>query len=71
MTPEEKAIQLVDKFYSKYNNVRKDKTYSQEQKRMALICVNELIKETSFEVPDVRKKYWEEVKKEIDKLIKI
>ena len=45
MTPKEKAKELVEKFYSKYNNIRKDKTYSQEQKRMALIAVEEMLGE--------------------------
>jgi hypothetical protein len=39
----EKAKELIEKFYSKYNNVRKDKKYSKEQIRMALICVDEII----------------------------
>ena len=39
----EEAKELIEKFYSKYNNVRKDKIYSNEQLRMALICVDKII----------------------------
>jgi hypothetical protein len=38
-----KAIELV-KFYSKYNNVLKNKGITKEQKRMAIIAVDEVIK---------------------------
>ena len=37
-------------------------------KQCALIAVDELIYETSFEVPNIRQRYWEEVKQEIEKL---
>jgi hypothetical protein len=37
-------------------------------KQFALIAVDELIKETSFEVPNIRQRYWQEVKNEIEKL---
>lgn len=77
MTPKEKAIDLVNKFYSRYNNVRKNKTFSVEQKRMAIIAVDEIIKQ--WEYIDVyladalgelnpNLKYWYEVKQEIEKL---
>ena len=71
MTSKDKAKELVDKFYSKYNNVRKDKLYSQEQKRMALIAVDEIIDAIDwheFEVPNKEIKYWLDVKLEIIKL---
>ena len=64
ITPKEKAEKLVDKFYSKYNNVRKDKTYSQEQKRMALIAVDEIINYCCGD--DVL--FLHKVKEEIEKL---
>ncbi len=34
-------------------------------KQSALIAVDELIYETQFEVPDIRQRWWIEVKKEI------
>jgi hypothetical protein len=80
MTPKEKAIDLVNKFYSRYNNVRKNKTFSVEQKRMAIIAVDEILKLNhpyvivyeSFKdnVMDImtQKHYWQEVKTELEKL---
>lgn len=72
MTPKEKAIDLVNKFYSRYNNVRKNKTFSVEQKRMAIIAVDEIlniyqIKNAKFDFYEVRN-YWQEVKTELEKL---
>jgi hypothetical protein len=71
MTAKEKAIELLEKCYSKYNNVRKDKLYSQEQKRMALICIDEILyvldgNESHWIYQ--RLSYWEDVKQEIKKL---
>jgi hypothetical protein len=80
MTPKDKAIDLVNKFYSRYNNVRKNKTFSVEQKRMAIIAVDEILKLNhpyvivyeSFKdnVMDImtQKHYWQEVKTELEKL---
>jgi len=39
--------------------------YDDQIKGCALIAVDELIKETSFEVPNIRQRYWEEVKQEL------
>jgi ABC-type sugar transport system ATPase subunit len=66
MTPKEKAIDLVNKFYSRYNNFRKNKTFSVEQKRMAIIAVDEIVKE--LEEWCELDNYWKEVKQEIEKL---
>ena len=66
MTPKEKAIELVDKFYSKYNNVLKIKGVTKEQKRMALIAVKEITKEVE-EIVSISN-YWRDVKQEIEKL---
>jgi len=66
MTPKEKAIELVDKFYSKYNNVLKIKGVTKEQKRMALIVVKEITKEVE-EIVSISN-YWRDVKQEIEKL---
>jgi hypothetical protein len=72
----EKAKELIEKFYSKYNNVRKDKKYSKEQIRMALICVDEIIA-SSHSLPilsdngsfgsDIEEStnWWKEVREEI------
>jgi hypothetical protein len=38
-------------------------------KQCALIAVDELIYETQFEVPNIRQRYWIEVKQEIEKIV--
>jgi hypothetical protein len=60
MTPKEKAEDLIDKMtleIGKFN-----------AKQCALIAVDELIYETQFEVPNIRQRWWIEVKNEIEKL---
>lgn len=37
-------------------------------KIVALVTIDELIKETQFEVPNIRQRYWQQVKNEIYKL---
>jgi len=69
MTPLEKANEL----YSKYDDLlNKDFinpiVFDNQLKQCALIAVNELIYETQFEVPNIRLKYWIDVKQEINKL---
>lgn len=63
MTPKEKAIQLYNKFSNAANS-------HIEGKKCALICVDELIKECTVyrPSPESRFDYWQEVKKEIEKL---
>jgi hypothetical protein len=61
MTPKEKAKELFTKFSS--NTVHYDAA-----KQCALIAVDELIYETQFEVPNIRQRYWNEVKQEIENL---
>jgi hypothetical protein len=39
-----------------------------QAKQCALIAVDEMIYETQFEVPNIRQKYWINVKQEIEKL---
>jgi hypothetical protein len=71
MTPKEKAKQLFDKFCQTIATEKTDFGYYTnviQAKQCALISVNELIKETSFEVPNIRQRYWLEVKQEIEKL---
>jgi len=74
MTPKEKAIELVREFkkYAYYPKTEDDEIFVNElktnAKQGALIAVDELIEETSFEVPNIRQRYWKEVKSEIEKL---
>ena len=70
MTPKEKARDLRDKMYLKIPSVY-DPTglpHYPIAKEMSLIAVDELIYETQFEVPNIRQRYWNEVKQEIEKL---
>ena len=69
MTPREKA----DELYSKYDDLlNKDfgnpVVFDNQLKQCALIAVDELIYETQFEVPNIRQRYWIDVKQEIEKL---
>jgi hypothetical protein len=62
MTPKQKASNL-------YDRMTVDFTIDKWQtKQCALIAVDELIYETQFEVPNIRQKYWQEVKKELEKI---
>ena len=61
MKPKDKAKELVNTMYSTIN-------FYITAKRCALIAVDELIKEASFEVPNIRQRYWQEVKEEINNL---
>jgi hypothetical protein len=69
MTAKEKAKELVDKFYQEAP-LDEIKFYNNDvmAKSCALIAVDELIYETQFEVPNIRQKYWINVKQEIFKL---
>lgn len=65
MTPQEKAIELVDKF--KYISYYLDDI--QNHKEGALIAVDEIINSVDNEhVSDIYNEFWEEVKQEIEKL---
>lgn len=75
MTPQEKAKELVDKFrpHSKYWDCHNDEPLEERHaNEAALICVDVVLSSMENEVdnyynkPKVR--YWEEVKKEINKL---
>jgi len=66
MTAKEKAEELIDKMYQ--HQWRKDTIEFRNAKQCALITVDELIYETQFEVPNIRQRYWIEVKQEIEKL---
>ena len=64
MTPKEKATQLI---YSFEAFTDRDNEY-EFAKQCTLIAVDELIYETQFEVPNIRQRYWIDVKQEIEKL---
>jgi hypothetical protein len=69
MTAKEKAWKLFNKYYSYLKaNLMNDKEAWEDAKVCALIAVDELIYETQFEVPNIRQRYWLEVKKEIELL---
>lgn len=61
MTPKEKARELYEIFTLETGN----ETFA---KQCLLIAVDELIYETQFEVPNIRQRYWMDVKQEIEKL---
>ncbi len=70
MTPQEKALNLFYKYNYQTSNEFKSDTYTSAKtaKGCALIAVDELIYETQFEVPNIRQRYWINVKQEIEKL---
>ena len=70
MIPKNKAKELVDKF-ARIDGYQDsiDLSKCEYEKQCALIAVEELIKETSFEVPNIRQTYWFYVKQEIKNLI--
>jgi hypothetical protein len=74
MTPKEKAKELV-KRYACLNRgesvndwIDRDIIFNFIDLSCALIAVDELIYETQFEVPDIRQRWWIEVKNEIELL---
>ena len=69
MTPKDKAKELFYKYYSYLKaNLMYDEEAKEDAKQCALIAVDELIYETHFEVPNIRQRWWIEVKQEIEKL---
>jgi hypothetical protein len=60
MTPKETAKDLFDKYLHTTAPTREEYC-----KQCALIAVDELIYETQFEVPNIRQRYWIDVKQEI------
>jgi hypothetical protein len=65
MTPREKAEEITLLYYNLGKHLYVPISFA---KQCALIAVDELIYETQFEVPNVRQKYWINVKHEIEKL---
>ena len=66
MTAREIAEELVEKFM--LWKFQKCELSKKQAKQCALIAVDELIYETQFEVPNIRQRYWINVKQEIFKL---
>ena len=65
MTPKEKAIELVTKYYGHFTS------HMSIAKKIALIAVDEIIdvlNQIHWVIVDKDFKYWQEVKKEIEKL---
>ena len=65
MTPKEKAEEITLKYYKLGEHLYIPMSFA---KQCALIAVDELIYETQFEVPNIRQRYWIDVKQEINKL---
>ncbi|MEX0596654.1 MAG: hypothetical protein WD512_09145 [Candidatus Paceibacterota bacterium] len=72
MNPEDKATDLVNQFriilMNEDTDCGNEILCTSIAKQCALISVEELIRETSFEVPNIRQRYWQEVIKVIHKL---
>ena len=72
MTPKEKAKELVDKFRPYTKIVVANAEYIEDTKQCALIAVDEILNDdwyiTTLEDNILRKKYWQEVKTEIQLL---
>jgi hypothetical protein len=77
MTSKDKAKELVDSYKIKVkvffteNSIPiivKADMILESAIQCALIAADELIYETQFEVPNIRQRYWQEVKQEIEKL---
>jgi hypothetical protein len=66
MTPKEKAIELVNKFYPRATLFSLDrKNQNDNAKQCALIAVNEILNVGFVDTNDLYE-YWNEVKKEIE-----
>ena len=76
MTPKEKALELVDKFWkSCYDKHDIAKLVKADAKQCALIAVDEIINGYEFDSLDIEHKrimdninFWDEVKQEIERL---
>jgi hypothetical protein len=71
ITPKEKAEKLLSYYLIYFPEYYNDLEYDynvEKAKKCALIAVDELIYETQFEVPNIRQRYWQQVKQEIEKL---
>ena len=63
MTPKEKAEELYKKMYTRHSNI-----YPSTAIECALIVVEEILTADMFMMTEEQEKYWEQVKKEIEKL---
>ena len=70
MTPKEKALDLMDSFIQRTRNKWELSMSYKRAKQCALIAVDEILNPKAFliSIPLQDKKYWQEVKKEIEKL---
>ena len=64
MTPKEKAIELVDSYFTIIDGQVEFKLI----KQCALIAVDEILKVCTFHRLTAENQYWEEVKQEIENL---
>lgn len=71
MTPKEKANEIANAMYNgsvfdydKQGHLKE----IENAKRRALIVVDELIYETQFQMPNIRQRWWQDVKKHIQRL---
>ena len=64
MTPKEKAIELVEKYYHLFSVELENTIDYREAKKCALIAVDEI----SYNCYEVMRPFWEEVKHEIELL---
>ena len=70
MNPQEKAIELFDKYADDFNFDSTYRGYKEQSKKCAIIVVDEIIYylEITLGVDKEDFKYWQEVKNEIEKL---
>jgi hypothetical protein len=67
MTPKEKAIELVDRYYSLFSLELENTIDITQAKECALIAVDEILGQFRWR-PSDGLSYWEEVKQEINKI---
>jgi hypothetical protein len=67
MTPKEKAIELVDRYYSLFSLELENTIDITQAKECALIAVDEILGQFRWR-PSDGLSYWEEVKQEIENL---
>ena len=68
MTPEEKAIELVNKMYRCADPLYKYPMCRDTAIQTSLILINEILESFLVNIPEHQIKYWENVKQEIIKL---
>jgi hypothetical protein len=70
MTPKEKAKELYNKFYNTSSHPHHVESRKNNAKQYALIAVDEIFKTGLLEgsTLGINKKYWQEVKQEIEAL---